>query len=111
MPIGGRPSHRAMQRPQGSWAGPRIKGGCGQASTGMGSRSCWPTASWSGWSCANGTVREAAVAPATRVPPRPDRRRQTLPAIPREVARWLRHQAVQWWVTTDRFIELCSPRF
>jgi hypothetical protein len=21
-----------------------------------------------------------------------------------EVARWLRHQAVQWWMTTDRFM-------
>jgi hypothetical protein len=42
--------------------------------------------------------------------PRPDRRRRTLPAIHREVARWLRHQAVQWWVTTDRFIDLRSRR-
>jgi hypothetical protein len=51
------------------------------------------------------------VAHATRFPPRPDRGRTPLPAIHREVARWLRHQAVQWWVTTDRFIELCSRRF
>jgi hypothetical protein len=29
----------------------------------------------------------------------------------REVALWLRHQAVLWWVTTDRFIELCSQKF
>jgi hypothetical protein len=37
-------------------------------------------------------------------------RRRTLPAVPREVAQWLRHEAVLWWVTTDQFIELCSPR-
>jgi hypothetical protein len=43
--------------------------------------------------------------------PRPDRSRRSLPAVHREVAQWLRHQAVQWWVTTDRFIELCSRRF
>ena len=29
-------------------------------------------------------------------------------AVHREVARWLRHQAVLWWVTTDRFMELCA---
>ena len=33
-----------------------------------------------------------------------------VPAAHREVAQWLRHQAVLWWVTTDRFIELCSYR-
>jgi hypothetical protein len=49
-------------------------------------------------------------APATRFPPRPDRHRRTLPAVHREVARWLRHQAVHWWVATDRFMELCSQR-
>jgi SRSO17 transposase len=43
-------------------------------------------------------------------PPRPKPRRQTLPAVHREVARWLRHQVVLWWVTTDRFIQLCSYR-
>lgn len=37
--------------------------------------------------------------------------RHTLPAVHREVARWFRHQAAQWWVTTDRVIELCSRRF
>ena len=111
MPIGGMPSNSSMKRPKVRWAGIGIKGGCGRASTGIPSRSCWPTASWSGWSCANGTDRETEVAPATHFPPRPDRRRQTLPAIHREVARWLRHQAVQWWVTTDRFIEPCSRRF
>jgi hypothetical protein len=42
--------------------------------------------------------------------PRPTPRRKALPAVHREVARWLRHQAVLWWVTTDRFIELCSDR-
>jgi malate synthase len=26
------------------------------------------------------------------------------------VANWLRHQAVLWWITTDRFMELCSLR-
>jgi hypothetical protein len=31
--------------------------------------------------------------------------------VHREVARWLRHQAVLWWVTTNRFMELCSRRF
>ena len=43
-------------------------------------------------------------------PPRPKYRRRPLPAVHREVARWLRHQAVLWWVTTDRFIALCSYR-
>jgi SRSO17 transposase len=43
--------------------------------------------------------------------PRPDRRRCALPAIHRDVAQWRRHQAVPWWVTTERFIELCSRRF
>jgi hypothetical protein len=31
--------------------------------------------------------------------------------VHREVVQWLRHQAVRWWVTTDRFIGLCSRRF
>jgi hypothetical protein len=39
---------------------------------------------------------QLSIAPTTRFPPRLDRRRQTLPAIHRESARWLRHQAVQW---------------
>jgi hypothetical protein len=56
-------------------------------------------------------VTNLMAAPATCFPPRPDRRRRALPAVRREVARWLRHQAVQWWVTTDRCIELCSQRF
>jgi hypothetical protein len=30
--------------------------------------------------------------------------------VHREVARWLRHEAVLWWVTTTRFIELGSQR-
>jgi hypothetical protein len=50
------------------------------------------------------------VAHAPRVPPRPDRWRRALPDVHREVAQWLRHQAVCWWVTTDRFMELCSLR-
>ena len=37
--------------------------------------------------------------------------RCTLPAVHREVAGWLRHQALLWWMTTDRFMELCSLRF
>jgi SRSO17 transposase len=40
--------------------------------------------------------------------PRRLRPRRSLPAVHREVARWFRHQAVLWWVTTDRFIDLCS---
>jgi hypothetical protein len=40
-------------------------------------------------------------------PPRPDRHRCSLPAIHREMARWLRDQAVLSWVTPDRFIDLC----
>jgi SRSO17 transposase len=55
--------------------------------------------------------RQPRRAPATLFPPRSDRRRRTLPAVHREVGQWLRHQAVLWWVTTDRFIELCSRRF
>jgi hypothetical protein len=110
LPIDSMSSNSFMNR-KGRGAGLNVKGGCGRASTGMRSRSCWPTASWSGWSAANGADREAAVAPATRFPPRPDRWRQTLPAIHCEVARWLRPQAVQWWVTTNRCIELCSQRF
>jgi hypothetical protein len=31
-------------------------------------------------------------------------------AVHREVARWLRQQAVLWWVTTDWFMELCALR-
>ena len=42
--------------------------------------------------------------------PRPKSWRKTLPAVHREVALWLRHQAVLWWVTTHRFMELCSQR-
>jgi hypothetical protein len=30
--------------------------------------------------------------------------------VHREVAYWLRHQAVSWWVTTEQFIQLCSLR-
>ena len=41
-------------------------------------------------------------------PPRPNWRRHTLPAVHREVARWLRHQAVVWGVTTEQFMQLCS---
>jgi SRSO17 transposase len=51
------------------------------------------------------------VRPRCLFSPRPNRWRTPLPAIHREVAGCLRHQAVQWWVTTDRFIELCSRRF
>jgi hypothetical protein len=36
--------------------------------------------------------------------------RRALPAVHLEIVRWLRHQAVQWWVSTDRFIALCSQR-
>ena len=46
--------------------------------------------------------------PRDPFPPRPKPRRLTLPAMHREVARWLRHQAVLWWMTTDRFIEFCA---
>jgi hypothetical protein len=31
-------------------------------------------------------------------------------AVHREVARWLRQQAVLWWVTADWFMELCALR-
>jgi SRSO17 transposase len=48
--------------------------------------------------------------PRPLFPPRPKSRRKTLPAVHREVALLLRHQAVLWWVTTDRFMELCSSR-
>jgi hypothetical protein len=41
----------------------------------------------------------------------PHRRRNTWFAVPREVAWWLRHQAGQWWATTDRFLERRSRRF
>src|SRR5687768_18553394 len=42
--------------------------------------------------------------------PQPNWRRRTLPAVHREVARWLRHQAVVWGVTTEQFMQLCSLR-
>lgn len=58
----------------------------------------------------NGAVTRARVAHAPLFPPRPQYRRRTLPAVHREVAQWLRHQAVLWWVATDRFSELCSYR-
>ena len=48
--------------------------------------------------------------PRDPFPPRPDRWRRALPEVHREVANWLRHQAVLWWITTDRFMELCSLR-
>jgi hypothetical protein len=111
MPIAAMPSSSSMRRPRASWAGIPTKAACGLASTDTRSPSCWPTASWCGWSCANAMHHRVGVAHATLFPPRADRRRHTLPAVHREVARWLRHQAVQWWVTTDRFIELCSQRF
>jgi SRSO17 transposase len=71
---------------------------------------CWRTACGSGWSCASVEPRVAGGVPAIHFPPRPDRWRLPRPAVHREVARWLRHQALQWWVTTSRFIELCSRR-
>jgi hypothetical protein len=72
---------------------------------------CGPTSSfWSRWRCASAVARPAKLAPAARFPPRPDPCRRSLPAVHREVARGRRHQAVQWWVTTDRFINLCSQR-
>ena len=43
--------------------------------------------------------------PCGPFPPRRLHPRRSLPAVHREVARWLRHQAVLWWVTTDRFID------
>lgn len=100
-----------MKGPKGRWAGTTTKDGCGLASTDMRSRSGSPTAFWFGWSCASGADHAVEDAPAIRFPPRPDRQRHSLPAVHREVARWRRHQAVQWWVTTDRFIEFCSQRF
>jgi hypothetical protein len=48
--------------------------------------------------------------PRDPFPPPQPRQRRSLPAVHREVARWLRHQAVLWWVTTDRFIERFSHR-
>jgi SRSO17 transposase len=59
---------------------------------------------------ANSAAPRGRVARATHFPPRREHRRRTLPAVHREVARWLRHEAVFWWVTTNRFIELCSQR-
>lgn len=50
------------------------------------------------------------VAHATLFPPLLDRWRRALPEVHREVANWLRHQAVLWWITTDRFMEMCSLR-
>src|SRR2546427_326124 len=41
---------------------------------------------------------------------RADRWRRALPAVHWEVARWLRHQAVLWWMSTERFMELYSLR-
>jgi DDE superfamily endonuclease len=111
MSIVARPSNSSTKRPQGRWAGIKTRAGCGLAFTGMRPRSCWPPVFWCGWSCGRGGRRVGGVAHAPPFPPRPARRRATLAAIPREVARWLRHQAVLWWVTTDRFIDLCSRRF
>ena len=48
--------------------------------------------------------------PRDPFPPRPDWCRCTLPAVHRQVAWWLRHQAVLWWITTEPFRELCSLR-
>ena len=62
------------------------------------------------WSFGNATIIQNGVAHATLFPPRPDRWRRALPAVHREVARWLCHQAVLWWITTNRFMELCSLR-
>jgi hypothetical protein len=111
MPIAAMRSSSFMRKPKKRWAGISTKAGSGLASIAMRSPLCWPTAFWCGWSCDTAAVTNIAVAPATCFPPRPDRQRQTLPAVHREVARWLRHQAVLWWVTTDRFIELCSRQF
>jgi hypothetical protein len=69
-----------------------------------------PIAFWSGWSGGNGAATRSRVAHATLFPPPQPRQRRSLPAVHREVARWLRHQAVLWWVTTDRFIEHFSHR-
>jgi hypothetical protein len=60
----------------------------------------------SGWSCDSGPGRKAGGVPAP-IFPAPGWARRTLPAVYVEVAQWLRHQAVQWWVITDRSIELC----
>jgi hypothetical protein len=111
MPSAAMRSRRSMQGPRESSAGTSPKAGCGAAASGTRSRRRWPVAFWGGWSGASGVDREAEVGPVTPFLPRPDRRRRTPPAIHREVARWLRHQAVRWWVTTDRFMELCSRRF
>jgi hypothetical protein len=60
------------------------------------------------WELRQRTASRSRGRPRHPFSPRPDRRRATLPAVHRQVAQWLRHQAVQWWVTTDRFMERCS---
>jgi hypothetical protein len=111
MPLGAMPWSRFRKRPRARGAGTRITVVWGRGAIGTPSPSCWPTACWSGGRGGNAPVPRGRSAAAPRFPPRPGRRRSTLPAVHREGARWLRHQAVLWWVTTDRCIELCSQRF
>jgi hypothetical protein len=110
LPIAATRSSRATRQPRRNGGGPSIRVGCGRVATDMRSRCCWLCAFCSGWSCGSAIVIPIGGAHATLFPPRPDRWRRALPAVHREVARWLRHQAVLWWVSTDRFMDLCSLR-
>src|SRR2546429_544106 len=91
---------------QGLSAVPRAQGATirgRQGSKGWLGKKCGPVG-------AGGRPAGGETGSATLFPPRPDRWRRALPAVHREVARWLRHQAVLWWMSTERFMELCSLR-
>jgi hypothetical protein len=59
--------------------------------------SCSSTRSWFGWNGANVSNSHPAADPARLFPPRPDRRRCSLPAIHRQVVEWLRERAILEW--------------
>jgi len=56
---------------------------------------CWPTASWSGRNGRDGRHEPARDARGGLFPPRPDRRRISLPEVHRQVVDWLRLEAVK----------------
>ena len=110
MPIVGMPWSSSMRRPKRHWAGISIKAGCGQASH-RHAVTVMLALSFLLWL----ELRQRHNHPQRGRPrdplsPLPDCWRRALPAVHREVARWRRHQAVLWWITTDRFMELCSLR-
>jgi hypothetical protein len=83
-----------MKKPKVNSVGIIIKVACGMGFIAMPFWSCSLTLSWFGWSGTSVSKDNPAADPARLFPPRPDRRRSSLPAIHRQVVEWLRERAI-----------------